>query len=73
MYVCLCNGIKESELQELGRQGVRDVQKAFSELESEPVCTSCMDEAEMVLKGEEILPKSPAAKPALAPKLKLVG
>ena len=73
MYVCLCNGIRETELQQLGREGVRDVEEAFHKLDSEPVCTCCLDEAENVLKGQDVLPKTLQNKPADSPRLKLVG
>ena len=73
MYVCLCNGIRETELKRLGREGVRDVHEAFSRLGSDPVCTCCLDEAEMVLKGGDVLQKTQSGKPAAVSPLKLVG
>lgn len=73
MYVCLCNGIRETELKQLGREGVRDIHEAFNRLDSEPVCTCCLDEVEMVLKGEDVLQKTQPGKPATISPLKLVG
>jgi len=73
MYVCLCNGIRETELKQLGREGVRDVHEAFERLDSEPACTCCLEEAANVLKGEDVLQKAPQGKAKDASHLKLVG
>lgn len=64
MYVCLCNGIRDSELKELGEKGVRNVEQAFRELDSEIVCSCCKDEAEEILT---------AANENRSPNLKLVA
>lgn len=33
VHICLCNGMRETELKQLGQEGVCDVQEAFSKLE----------------------------------------
>ena len=71
MYVCLCNGIRETELRQLAREGVRDVKTAYARLDSELVCQYCLEEAQMVLNDEKILEAKPAHKST--PRLSLVG
>lgn len=49
MYVCLCNRIRDSELEELGKKGVRSAKEAYRELEAEFACFCCKKEAEEIL------------------------
>ena len=51
MYVCLCNGIRDSELEELGRKGITNAARAYKMLESEFACACCEQEAEEILKA----------------------
>ncbi len=64
MYVCLCNGIRETELRQLAREGVRDVKTAYARLDSELECQCCQEEAQMVLNDEKILAAKPTHKSA---------
>ena len=43
MYICLCNGIKDTELQELARKGVRTAEDAYRQLGVEMNCVDCSD------------------------------
>ena len=71
MYVCLCNGIRETELRQLSREGVRDVKTAYARLDSELECQCCQEEAQMVLNDEKILEATQVHK--FAPRLSQVG
>jgi bacterioferritin-associated ferredoxin len=43
MYICLCNGIKDTELQELARKGIRTAEDAYRQLGVEMNCVDCSD------------------------------
>ncbi len=43
MYVCLCNGYRDSELRELAQQGVSCVYEAYEALGNGPCCGTCLD------------------------------
>lgn len=49
MYVCLCNAIRDSELEKLGGEGVVSAEEAYKRLGAEMVCMCCKDEAEEIL------------------------
>jgi bacterioferritin-associated ferredoxin len=49
MYVCLCNGIKDSELRELARKGVRTAEEAYRHLGVEMTCVDCADYIQVVI------------------------
>lgn len=51
MYVCLCNAIRDSELEKLGDQGVSSAEEAYKRLGAEMACACCKDEAEEILKA----------------------
>jgi bacterioferritin-associated ferredoxin len=52
MYVCLCNGYRESELRELARRGFSDAEDAYLALGDGPCCGSCVDFAQTILDAE---------------------
>lgn len=49
MYVCLCNAIRETELEALARQGVRTAEKAYLALGVEVSCACCEEHVQAVL------------------------
>jgi bacterioferritin-associated ferredoxin len=52
MYVCLCNGYRESELRELARRGISDAEDAYLALGDGPCCGSCVDFAQGIMDAE---------------------
>ena len=49
MYVCLCNGIKDSELQDLARNGIRKAEDAYRQMGVEMHCEDCADYVQVVI------------------------
>lgn len=41
MYVCICNAVRETEIQSVIAKGVRDVDDVFEALGIEPQCGTC--------------------------------
>ena len=58
MYVCLCNGYRESELRDMARQGHSVAEDAYRAMGEGPCCGCCVDFA------QEILDEERAAGPA---------
>lgn len=52
MYVCLCNGYRESELRALARQGFSDAEDAYLALGDGPCCGGCVDFAQGIMDAE---------------------
>lgn len=52
MYVCLCNGYRESELRELARRGFSLAEDAYRALGDGPSCGCCVDVAQQILDTE---------------------
>jgi bacterioferritin-associated ferredoxin len=50
MYVCLCNGYRESELREAIRRGARNADEAYAALGDPPCCGSCLAFAEEIVR-----------------------
>ncbi len=59
MYVCLCNGYRESELRDMARQGYSVAEEAYEAMGDGPCCGHCVDFA------QEILDEERAASPAI--------
>jgi bacterioferritin-associated ferredoxin len=59
MYVCLCNGYRESELRDMARRGHSVAEEAYKALGDGPCCGHCVDFA------QEILDEERAASPAV--------
>jgi len=59
MYVCLCNGYRESELRDMARQGHSVAEEAYRAMGDGPCCGHCVDFA------QEILDEERAASPAV--------
>lgn len=58
MYVCLCNGYRESQLRDMARQGYSDAEEAYEAMGDGPCCGHCVDFA------RDILDEERAASPA---------
>ncbi|MPY72654.1 MAG: ferredoxin [Alphaproteobacteria bacterium] len=61
MYVCLCNGYRDSELRELARRGFSDAEDAFLALGDGPCCGGCLDFAQTIMDTERAQPGCPDA------------
>jgi len=57
MYVCLCNGYRESELRDLARQGHTNAEDAYEALGDGPCCGQCVDFAQEIMDAERSAPK----------------
>ena len=60
MFVCLCNAIRERELREAIRLGVRTAEEAYRFLGVEMNCADCGDELQRAI--DEMLAPEPAAR-----------
>ena len=49
MYVCLCNGYRESELRDLAAKGISCPIEAYTTLGNGPCCGQCLDFAQNIL------------------------
>jgi len=49
MFVCLCNGIKDTELRDLARNGVRKAEDAYREIGVEMHCEDCSEYVQAVI------------------------
>ena len=49
MYVCICNGIRETDLRACAREVPGDAEQVYHELGFTPQCRMCLDEAEGIL------------------------
>jgi len=49
MYVCICNGYRESELREVAAEGVARAEDAYFALGSGPCCGRCLEVAQAVI------------------------
>lgn len=49
MYVCICNGIRESELRCAARRCPGDPDAVYAALGKRPQCAQCLDDAAEIL------------------------
>jgi bacterioferritin-associated ferredoxin len=49
MYICLCNGIRDSQLRALAKDGVHKAEHAYDALGSQPKCGACLCSAQEVM------------------------
>ncbi|KAA3638193.1 MAG: bacterioferritin [Proteobacteria bacterium] len=49
MYVCICHGITEKDIQKAARSGVNSISKLASETGATTGCGSCLEMAEDIL------------------------
>jgi bacterioferritin-associated ferredoxin len=52
MYICICNALKESQIKELVRAGVRCEKEAYARLGCKPQCGTCMPVARALVRGD---------------------
>ncbi|MFQ3596398.1 MAG: (2Fe-2S)-binding protein [Sphingomonadaceae bacterium] len=56
MYVCICNALKESQIHEVVRAGVRCEREAYRQLGCRPQCGVCLPVARALVKGSAVQP-----------------
>jgi bacterioferritin-associated ferredoxin len=56
MYICICNGIRESDLRRLARRSAGDPESLYALLGKRPQCRQCLDEAECIVQEERTRP-----------------
>ena len=49
MYVCLCNGYRDSELRELASEGIACAVEAYMTLGNGPCCGRCLECAQKII------------------------
>lgn len=49
MYVCICNGYRDSDIRQLAQSGVRCAHVAYESLGSGPRCGRCVDVAQRLI------------------------
>lgn len=49
MFVCICNGYRDSEIRAAAARGERCVHKIYSQLGAAPQCGKCLEVAEEVV------------------------
>ena len=52
MYVCICNGYRDSEIRDVARSGVHCVLEAYRTLGNGPCCGKCLDFAQGLIDAE---------------------
>ena len=52
MYVCLCNGYRDSELRAVAREGIAIAGDAYHALGNGPCCGKCLDTAQAIIDSE---------------------
>jgi bacterioferritin-associated ferredoxin len=56
MYICLCNGYRESELRDMARKGFTVAEEAYEAMGDGPCCGQCVDFAQEVIDEERTVP-----------------
>lgn len=54
MYVCICNGYRDAELQEVAKRGVRCAREAYNSLGAGPQCGQCIEVAQDLIDGVHV-------------------
>lgn len=49
MYVCLCNGYRDSEISDVARSGVRCAKRAYLAMGNGPRCGQCLEMAQDII------------------------
>lgn len=52
MYICICNALKESQLHEMVKAGVRCEKEAYARLGCRPQCGTCLPVARALMTGQ---------------------
>ncbi len=66
MYVCICNGYRDSEISEVARDGVRCARRAYFQLGGGPRCGQCLEMAQDLIDEVHEETEQSAAYPLLA-------
>lgn len=61
MYVCICNGYRESDIRDAARSGVRCARRAYQSLGNGPQCGKCLDLAQDLIDRTASGSSSPTA------------
>lgn len=56
MYVCICNGYRETELRDIAREGVASALDAYHALGNGPCCGRCLDCAQQIIDQAREIP-----------------
>jgi bacterioferritin-associated ferredoxin len=62
MYVCLCNGYRDTEIREVAESGVRCAREVYLTLGNGPCCGTCLDCAQDIVDdvhGAAAAPRAP--------------
>jgi bacterioferritin-associated ferredoxin len=62
MYVCLCNGYRDTEIREVAESGVRCAREVYLTLGNGPCCGTCLDCAQDIVDdvhGTAAAPRAP--------------
>lgn len=54
MFVCICNGYRSADLQELAKAGVRSAEEAYRSLGAGPRCGQCIEVAQQLIDGAHV-------------------
>ncbi len=54
MYVCICNGYRESQIRAIARSGVKSAHEAYELLGDIPDCGTCLDLAQEIIDEEQM-------------------
>ena len=49
MYVCSCNGYRDSDLREVAREGIVSAEEAYRALGQGPCCGGCLECAQQII------------------------
>ncbi len=60
MYVCICNGYRETDLRALAREGVRSAHVAYRSLGGGPRCGRCLNFAQRLMDDNHASPDDTA-------------
>ena len=60
MYVCICNGIRQSELRTAARNCDHDAEAIYRALGRPLQCRQCIDDADEIIEDERSVHRLPA-------------
>ena len=49
MYVCSCNGYRDTDLYDVAREGISSAVEAYHALGNGPCCGTCLDSAQKII------------------------
>ena len=54
MYICICNGIRESDLRAAVNSGTRNTRELFRLMGAKPKCGTCLRHAQAIIRNQEL-------------------